>query len=54
MAISKVVLASIADVQNMSDAKCLNAMRVLSMVPIAQVKSTREDLVWVAIRNFTK
>ena len=49
MRIGEVILTGVSDIKNMSDTQSLDDMSVACVVPISQVQSAREYLVWIAV-----
>ena len=50
MRLSKIVFARICDVQDVSDTKRLDDVRVTCVMPISEVEPAREDLIRVGVR----
>jgi len=49
MRFSEVIFTRVCNVQDMRDAKCLYDVCIACMMPITEIETTWEDLVWVVI-----
>ena len=53
MRFSKIVLATITNVENVTNFQSFNHVGILSVMPITEPKPTRENLIRVAVSYFT-
>lgn len=54
MRVSEIVLACVADIHYVGDAKGLNDVSIARMMPITQIQPTGEYLVWVVLCVLSK